>query len=121
MSGRRTPAQQPAVTDLNNVPIVSQKRPSNRQESLFREGMRALKYNSAGQFLRQVGTARSTAFLDDTVARNFSDATVDAAGNLWLTDESVHVAYQVDPAGTLLATLGSVWNEGSDAARFAMA
>ncbi|MCZ7545508.1 MAG: hypothetical protein M5R40_19175 [Anaerolineae bacterium] len=37
------PAQQPAVTDLNNVPIVSQKRPSNRQESLFREGMRALK------------------------------------------------------------------------------
>jgi sugar lactone lactonase YvrE len=78
------------------------------------EGSRALKYNKNGQLLQEIGRVGQADVYPNRSLQGISDAAVDTAGNLWLTDENVHHVVQFDPTGNPTKRLGRQWNCTSD-------
>jgi uncharacterized protein YjiK len=80
-------------------------------------GMRAIKFQSDGAFVRQIGktgfrygTGQSLAFV--------ADVGVDSAGNVWLVDSEANHVLKFDASGNYLSKLGMSYNSGQSNDRF---
>jgi len=75
-------------------------------------GIRALKFDSSGSYLQQIGAAGfrygSGASLDLV-----NDVGVDNEGNVWLVDADVSYVVKFDSDGNYLMELGQAWSSGS--------
>ena len=82
-------------------------------------GNRALKYNSAGTFQMQIGTAGFPDSYDNTSLYEITDTATDGAGNIWVVDDSSSHVVKFNSSGVIQSELGVVWNSGTDNGHFA--
>lgn len=80
-------------------------------------GNRALKFDSAGNFLRQIGKA-SFREATGTSLDYISDMAVDSSGSIWVVDSGAQHVIKYSSTGQRLSELGQRWNSGSDNSRF---
>jgi hypothetical protein len=71
-------------------------------------GNRALKYNSAGTFQMQLGSAGFPDSFGDTSFSEITDTATDGAGNVWVVDDGASHAAKFDSAGNFQSELGTI-------------
>lgn len=76
-------------------------------------GNRALKFDSSGNKLLQIGQASFRDYYDDTSLSEISDVGVDSSGSVYLVDPSANHVAIFDSSGSWIDELGEVWNAGS--------
>ncbi len=80
-------------------------------------GSRALKFDSDGTFVMQIGNPSSRGMGN---IEEIYDVGVDSAGNIWLIDSKAHHILEYDPTGNQISELGQMWDCSSANDRFCM-
>jgi streptogramin lyase len=81
-------------------------------------GHRALKYNSAGALVAQIGLPGINDYANGVSIREIRDVTVDPAGHTWLVDGGGGQVLEYDENLQFVRRLGQQWNHGSGNAQF---
>jgi hypothetical protein len=81
-------------------------------------GNRALKFNSSGNKIQQIGKASFRDYYDKTSLSQISDIGIDSAHNTWIVDQGAHHIAIFDSSGTWIGELGEAWESGSDTNHF---
>ncbi len=76
-----------------------------------RSGLRAVKYQSDGTFLTQIGKTGFRYGTGDSLEQ-VADVAVDTSGNVWLVDNDAHHVLKFNAGGNLVAKLGRSYNSG---------